>query len=269
MRFPLNRLLSLVVVAVAAACSATACGDAASEPATPPPASTAPPVSSEPASGASASLERNQVFTANDGTQIPFTLVLPAGFQPGDEHPILLALPPGSQGQEEVDAGLARYWEAEALERGWVVVSPVAPGGQLYFQGAERYLPGLLDSVGRVVRPEGGYYHLAGISNGGLSAFKVATENPELFRSLLALPGHAPDGESQEALGRIAATRVWMLVGSEDEDWRESAEATGERLSELRADVTVTVLEGQSHILEVDPSSLYDFLDGGRPGGDA
>ena len=226
-------------------------------------------MSSEPASGASASLERNQVFTANDGTQIPFTLVLPDGFQPGDEHPILLALPPGSQGQEEVDAGLARYWEAEALERGWVVVSPVAPGGQLYFQGAERYLPGLLDSVARVVRPEGGYYHLAGISNGGLSAFKVATENSELFRSLLALPGHPPDPESQEALGRIAATRVWMLVGSEDEDWREAAEATGERLSELGADVTVTVLEGQGHILEVDPSSLYDFLEGGRPGGDA
>ena len=93
----------------------------------------------------------------------------------------------------------------------------------------------------------------------------MTTENPELFRSLLALPGHPPDGESQEGLGRIAATRVWMLVGSEDEDWREAAEATGERLREVQGDVTVTVLEGQGHILDVDPSSLYDFLDGGRP----
>jgi predicted peptidase len=264
MRFPPNRLVSLLVVAVAVS-AATACGDAASEQATQPPAATQAPPSSEPSSAGTASVERDQTFTAQDGTQIPFALVLPAGFQPGDEHPILLALPPGSQGQEEVDAGLARYWKAEALERGWVVVSPVAPQGELYFEGSQRYLPELLDYVATVVRPEGGRFHLAGISNGGLSAFKVATENPELFRSLLALPGHPPDGESQEGLGRIAATRVWMLVGSEDEDWRESAEATGERLQELRADATVTILEGQGHILDVDPSSLYDFLDGGRP----
>ncbi len=268
MRFPPNRLLSLVVVAVAAS-SATACGDAASEPAAPPPVTTAPPVSSESASGASAGLERNQVFTAQDGTQIPFTLVLPAGFQPGDEHPILLALPPGSQGQEEVDAGLARYWEAEALERGWVVVSPVAPGGQLFFEGSERYLPELLDSVATRVRPEGGYYHLAGISNGGLSAFKVATENAELFRSLIALPGHAPDRESFENLGRIASTRAWLLVGSEDESWRASAEATAEGLRDAGGEPTVTVLEGQGHILDVDPAELYDFLEAGRPGGGA
>ena len=267
MRFPPNRLLALPAV-VLAACLAAGCGADEAEQAvaaargaaagdltgTPPAPPAEPATEPEPSGGAGAQVDDEQVFRAEDGTEIPFTLVVPDGFEMGDEHPVLLALPPGGQGQAEVDAGLARYWESEALERGWVVVSPVAPEGSLYFQGAERYLPGLLGYVSTIVRPEGGYFHVAGVSNGGLSAFKVATENPELFRSLLALPGHPPDGESQEGLGRIAATRVWMLVGSEDEDWRESAEATGERLSELRADVTVTVLEGQGHILDVDPS---------------
>ncbi len=118
------------------------CGDAASEPAAPPAATTTPPASSEPASGAAASFERDQIFTASDGTEIPFTLVVPAGFETGDEHPVLLALPPGGQGQEEVDAGLARYWEPEALERGWVIVSPVAPGAPSTSRAPSATCPG-------------------------------------------------------------------------------------------------------------------------------
>ena len=74
------------------------------------------------------------------------------------QHP---SLPPGGQGQEEVDAGLDRYREAEALSRGWVVVSP-APPGELFFEGAERYLPELLDEVRGLVKPEGDAFHLSG-----------------------------------------------------------------------------------------------------------
>ena len=282
MRFPPNRLLALPAV-VLAACLAAGCGADETEQAVPPPAeppaatspNTAaaspaePGTEQEPSGGAGAQVDDEQVFSAEDGTEIPFTLVVPEGFEMGDEHPVLLALPPGGQGQAEVDAGLARYWEPEALERGWVVVSPVAPEGSLYFQGAERYLPGLLAHVATIVRPEGGYFHVAGVSNGGLSAFKVATENAELFRSLIALPGHAPDRESFENLGRIASTRAWLLVGSEDESWRASAEATAEGLRDAGGEPTVTVLEGQGHILDVDPAELYDFLEAGRPGGGA
>jgi hypothetical protein len=271
---PLALLAAVLIVGLAAACGA----DSGTEQAAPSPAATSPdapaaspappaePAAPEPSGGASAQVDAEQVFTAEDGTEIPFTLVLPDGFETRGEYPVLLALPPGGQGQAEVDAGLARYWEPEALERGWVVVSPTAPVGGLYFQGAEGYLPGLLDYVATIVRPEGGYFHVAGISNGGLSAFKVATENAELFRSLIAVPGHAPDRESFENLGRIASTSVWMLVGSEDDEgWLESAEATGDRLQEVGADATVTVLEGQGHILDVDPADLYDFLDAARP----
>ena len=83
------------------------------------------------------------------------------------------------------------------------------------------------------------------------------------------MPGHAPDRESFENLGRIASTRAWLLVGSEDESWRASAEATAEGLRDAGGEPTVTVLEGQGHILDVDPAELYDFLEAGRPGGGA
>ena len=40
--------------------------------------------------------------------------------------------------------------------------------------------------------PEGGRFHVGGISNGGLSSFRVAVESPERFASLVVLPGFAP-----------------------------------------------------------------------------
>lgn len=60
-----------------------------------------------------------------------------------------------------------------------MVVSPAAPGGELFFQGSERLVPGFLDWVETWVSPEGGAPHVAGISNGGISSFRYAAQNPE------------------------------------------------------------------------------------------
>jgi dipeptidyl aminopeptidase/acylaminoacyl peptidase len=204
-------------------------------------------------------------FTAADGTTIEYVLVAPAGFRRGGTSPVLLALPPGEQGQEEVDAVLGAYWEGEALARGWVVVSPLAPGGELYFQGAERYLPELLEEVRGLVQPEGGAFHLAGISNGGVSAFRIALDHPELFRSLLVLPGFPPSAEDFDRLDELAGIPVALYVGEYDEDWREEAERTTDELERLGGEVTLVISPDEGHILrKVTGSELYDFLDGAR-----
>ena len=203
-------------------------------------------------------------FTASDGTTIEYALVAPAGFERGATYPVLLALPPGGQGQEEVDAGLDRYWEAEALSRGWAVVSPAAPG-ELFFEGAERYLPELLDDVRRFVEPEGGAFHLAGISNGGLSAFRIALDEPELFRSLLVLPGFPPRAEDFDRLDELVDIPVALYVGENDSDWRAEAERTAAELERLGGEVTLVVSPGEGHILgKVTGDELYDFLDAAR-----
>jgi len=204
-------------------------------------------------------------FTAADGTTIEYVLVAPAGFRRGGTAPVLLALPPGEQGQEEVDAVLGAYWEDEALARGWVVISPVAPEGELFFQGAEKYLPDLLTEARGLVEPEGGAFHLAGISNGGLSAFRIALDHPELFRSLLVLPGFPPSAEDFDVLDELADIPVALYVGEYDEDWREEAERTAAELDRLGGEVTLVVSPDEGHILrKVTGAELYDFLDGAR-----
>jgi len=85
--------------------------------------------------------------------------------------------------------GLHLYWDAEAKKRGWVVISPAAPEGTIFYRGAENELANLLEEVSKSVEFEGGKVHLAGVSNGGLSAYRVITENPGRFLSLTVLPG--------------------------------------------------------------------------------
>jgi predicted esterase len=114
------------------------------------------------------------------------------------------------------------------------------------------------------VQPELGTYHVAGVSNGGLSAFRIALDHPADFRSVLAVPGY-PLPEDEGRLDRLSGHRVWMVVGELDEEWRAAAEQAREELKSLRIDATVTVAAGDGHIVDnYGGADFFDFLDASR-----
>src|SRR5271155_542992 len=153
------------------------------------------------------------------GHTIDYALVLPDHFDKSRAYPVLLALPPGDQSRQMVEAGLNSYWEAEAKRRGWVVISPAAASGENFYTGLEQELPLLLDEVAQSVRVEGGKVHLAGISNGGLSAYRVITEFPDCFLSLTVLPGVPPDARAFAALKNLKGIPIAAFVGGDDTAW--------------------------------------------------
>ncbi len=200
-----------------------------------------------------------------DGTAIDYTLVLPNAYEPGKSYPVLLVLPPGGQGQAEVDFVLDAYWEAEARRRGWIVVSPVSPDGKLFFEGPAELLPSLLDVIADAYPPEGGRFYLAGVSNGGLSAFRVALDSPDRFASLLAVPGFPPEPADFDHLDRIAGIPVWLIAGENDPTWREQMVRTADTLEALGGDVKLTISPGDGHIVQsLGGVEFFDFLDGAR-----
>ncbi len=191
---------------------------------------------------------------------LSYLLWLPDDFDQNERYPVLLALPPGPQTPDMVEAGLG-YWQA-GPPRGWVVVSPVAPGGRLFFQGSETHIPALLDEVGKTVQAES--VHLAGISNGGLSAFRIARLYPERFASLLTLPGFAASDEDFTGLTELVAMPIRMFVGEFDNPgWLDQARRTEARLRELGGDVELTVVAGQGHVIQtLSGDTLFDLLEG-------
>jgi pimeloyl-ACP methyl ester carboxylesterase len=201
-----------------------------------------------------------------DGTVISYTLILPPNYVAGEPYPTLLALPPGSQTQGMVDAGLDSYWRAGALANGWVVVSPVAPQGELFFQGAERFLPEFLLRIATQYPPEGGKFHLSGVSNGGLSAFRIAGRNPDFFHSLLALPGYPITAEDQANLEQLTALPIALFVGQNDTGWIGPMRETAATLKNQGANVTLAMVPDEGHFIRslIGGETLFVLLESFR-----
>jgi len=201
-----------------------------------------------------------------DAVNIDYVMLTPEGFTVGDRAPVVLALPPGGQDLAGAQNTVARVYEREALRRGWVVVSPAAPGGQLYFEGSEALVPGLISWIKSWVDAQGGAVHLAGVSNGGISAFRIAAENPDDVRSIVVFPGFARSGDDQQALADLADVPVRMFVGQNDTDWVLAMVDTEERLVDAGGDVTLEVVPGEGHIIASlwDGQRIFDELDAVR-----
>jgi len=200
-----------------------------------------------------------------NGSEIEYALLTPEGFEIGDSAPVLVALPPGGQNLGLAQSVLDDTYRTEALARGWVVVSPAAPDGTLYFQGSEVLIPSLLDWVETWVTPEGGAVHLAGISNGGRSAFRVAVQNPDRVASLVVFPGF-PDDQDLAGLEAIAGIPIHMFVGGNDTGWIAPTQVALDALTELGADASFEILEGEGHVMASlsDGKIVFDLLDAAR-----
>jgi predicted peptidase len=201
----------------------------------------------------------------NSNERLHYAEILPQDYQPDREYPILLALPPGEQSQAMVSWGLIEYWRAEAIARNWIVVSPVAPSGRLFFEGSETLIPQFLAGIAEKYHPEGGKFHIGGISNGGRSGFRIAVEYPELFHSLMVLPGY-PDEQDFEKLANLRNMPVTMFVGEFDIEWIAPMQRVETMLTELNGQVSLEIVPREDHVIQqlLGGKHLFDLLEGIR-----
>jgi poly(3-hydroxybutyrate) depolymerase len=200
--------------------------------------------------------------------RLRYALGLPDGFDRSRTYPVLLAFPPGPQTEPMVDAGFNRYWGSQASRRGWIVVSPAAPDGQIFHRGGDTLIPALLDHIASEFQIEGGRFHVAGWSNGGRTAFHVALEHPSRVRSLVVLPGGPPTENDAERLGQLEGIPVRMFAGGRDTEWIRVMQDTERRLTALGVSVESTVLPGEGHVPpSLDGERIMTLLEGLRESG--
>src|SRR5258708_6516493 len=70
-----------------------------------------------------------------NGTTLRYKVVVPPNFDPAKAYPAVLAFPPGGQGMDMVQTTLNSVYRAQAEQRGYIVVEPAAPNGDLFFEG--------------------------------------------------------------------------------------------------------------------------------------
>jgi pimeloyl-ACP methyl ester carboxylesterase len=215
--------------------------------------------------GADSTAARSDVsrhtFTTKDGTVVDYVLYAPPGRTEGTPGKVIFAFPPGGQDIDLAQRLVEDKYRAEALARDYVVFSPAAPSTGLFYTDASAALvPQLLDMAAAQYPPDEGKFDLVGVSNGGLSAFRAALDQPERFRSLVVYPGYSPDGADDPNLAKLKGIGVAMFVGADDDGWRDPSQQTKDILEQQGNTVELHVIPGKGHILG-DALPGKDLLD--------
>ena len=164
------------------------------------------------------------------GVTVEYKVVLPSGYDPTKAYPGIIALGGGPQTMNTVDGVLGRNFRAEAEKRGYIVVAPAAPDGQLFFQNGGQIFPEFLTMILGDYKIQDGKFHIAGPSNGGIASFHVAAANPQYFISVTAFPGYMWE-PTPARLQAIAKLCVFMYVGETDEyRWHDEMKREAEFL---------------------------------------
>ncbi len=199
------------------------------------------------------------------GLPLHYKVVLPNGYDSAKAYPGVLAFPPGSQGMDMVQDTLVHNWAGEAQRRGYIVVIPEAPVGRLFHEGGAKVFPEFLDKLLRDYKIRDGKFHIAGMSNGGVSAFYVAAAYPSYFTSVTGFPGYLPDATTEKLKG-LSGKCIYMHVGEFDTSW---AGAMQRQTADLRAagiSVRLTVERGEQHVIRGLSVRLFEEIEEGcRP----
>jgi poly(3-hydroxybutyrate) depolymerase len=204
------------------------------------------------------------------GTTVHYKVVLPDGYDPATAYPAILALGGGPQTMNTVDSVLSRNFRAEAEKRGYVVIAPAAPDGQLFFEDGARIFPEFLKMILADYKIQDNKFHIAGPSNGGIASFHIAAANPQYFLSVTAFPGYMwePSPAKLQAISRMC---VFMYVGELDEyRWHDEMRREAELLRAKGTVARYTVEKGQPHRLETlagaNAGRLFDGFEETRKG---
>src|SRR5260370_32179836 len=124
------------------------------------------------------------------GTAIHYKVILPNGYNRAKAYPAVLAFPGGPQTMDTVDGTVERNWREQAELLGYIVIVPAAPNGRLFFEEGAKVFPEFLIKLLSDFKILDDKFHIAGVSNGGLSPFHISASYPQYFLSVTGLPGY-------------------------------------------------------------------------------
>ena len=198
------------------------------------------------------------------GTTLYYKVILPKDYDAAKEYPAVIAFPGGAQTMPMVDGMIARNLKLQADKHGYIVAALSAPAAGRFYEGGAVVFPAFLDKLLADYKIRGGKFHIAGISNGGLSSFHIAASYPKYFLSVTGFPGYLLDATDQ----RLSALRDMCLnmhVGQLDAQWLDTMQAQAATFRGKGMKVRFTVEKGQGHVMTTlegaGAARLFDQFD--------
>lgn len=206
-----------------------------------------------------------RTLNLSDGKQLEFGLVMPEIYDPDQAYPVCIVFPSGDQGRVFMENGLEHYWIRSSIQANWIIASPIAPEGIGFDQGSEIYIPELMDWLMDEFTVEGGKFHIAGASSGGISVFRVGVRYYKRLFSILAFPGGA-QGSDMNIIENIRGLHIAMFIGLRDSNFLELSDRTAEKLDELEIPFTYRKLPEDGHVISsISSEGWVKILESFRP----
>ena len=203
------------------------------------------------------------------GTELEYKVVLPNGYDAAKAYPAILAFGGGPQTMEMVNATLERNWREQAETLGYIVILPAAPNGDLFFEEGDRVFPAFIVKLLADFKVLQNKFHIAGVSNGGLSAFHIASLYPQYFWSVTGLPGFLPDN-SPEHMRAFAKLCIFRYAGENDTEWLHSEEQQAAKFRSQGFTVEFNEEKGEGHVMRTldgkGAARLFQQLEKARQG---
>jgi poly(3-hydroxybutyrate) depolymerase len=182
------------------------------------------------------------------GMTLHYKVALPKDYDPQKTYPAVLAFPPGAQTMDMVLTTLMQNWRMEGDRRGYIVVLPAAPEGRPFVGPGAKIFPEFIEMLLREYKIRDNKFHVAGMSNGGRSAFHIAASFPQYFRSVTGLPGFLPDA-TPERVAALSNLCIYMHVGEFDADWLRQMQQQASLFRSKGYAVHFTIEKGEGHVM--------------------
>jgi predicted peptidase len=198
------------------------------------------------------------------GTSLYYKVILPKDYDPTKEYPAVIAFPGGAQTMPMVDGMIARNLKLQADKHGYIVAVLSAPAAGRFYEGGAVVFPAFLDKLLAEYKIRGGKFHIAGISNGGLSSFHIAASYPKYFWSVTGFPGYLINA-SPERLSALQGMCLNMHVGELDTEWLKTMQMQAAIFRDKGMKVRFTIEKGQGHVMTTlegaGAARLFDQFD--------
>jgi len=198
------------------------------------------------------------------GTTLYYKVILPKDYDATKEYPAVIAFPGGAQTMPMVDGMIARNLKLQADKHGYIVAVLSAPAAGRFYEGGAVVFPAFLDKLRADYKIRGGKFHIAGISNGGLSSFHIAASYPKYFLSVTGFPGYLLN-DTPERISALKNMCLNMHVGQLDAQWLDTMQAQAATFRGKGMKVRFTVEKGQGHVMTTlegaGAARLFDQFD--------
>ena len=208
-----------------------------------------------------------EILTKNEqiaGTTLYYKVILPKDYDAAKEYPAVIAFPGGAQTMPMVDGMIARNLKLQADKHGYIVAVLSAPAAGRFYEGGAVVFPAFLDKLLADYKIRGGKFHIAGISNGGLSSFHIAASYPKYFWSVTGLPGYLLNA-TDERVSALQGLCLNMHVGQLDAQWLDTMQAQAAAFRAKGMKVRFTIERGQGHVMTTlegaGAARLFDQFD--------